>query len=145
MILPSLLSLQSVLFPSDFRTKTLYESVHLLYAMRAIPPAHPVLLDLIVIKMWLEVQTMQLLNLQLSQVSCCLLPPGTFILLVIISSNTLHLHSSLNAGNQISRQYKTTRKIVVLYIFTYGPCMGVCTCAMYFKHLQFCVHLKCHN
>jgi phosphate starvation-inducible membrane PsiE len=41
------------------------------------------------------------------------------ILLNILFSNTLSLRSSLNVSDQVSHPYKTTGKIIVLYILIY--------------------------
>ena len=41
---------------------------------------------------------------------------GTNILLSTVFSNTLSLHSSINVSDQVSHPYKTTGKIMVLYI-----------------------------
>jgi hypothetical protein len=41
---------------------------------------------------------------------------GTNIFLNNLFSNTLSLRSSLNVSNQVSHPYKTTGKIIVLYI-----------------------------
>jgi hypothetical protein len=42
---------------------------------------------------------------------------GPDILLSTLLSNTLSLRSSLNVRDQVSYPYKTTGKIIVLYIF----------------------------
>ena len=52
------------------------------------------------------------------------------ILLSTLFSGTLSLHSSLNVSDQVSHPYKTTGKIVVLYIF---------------YHSVICVAKSCHN
>jgi hypothetical protein len=44
-------------------------------------------------------------------------PWGTNILLSTLFSKTLSLHSSLNVSDQVSQPYKTTGKIIVLYIW----------------------------
>ena len=44
---------------------------------------------------------------------------GPNILLNTLFSKTLSLHSSLNVSNQVSHQYKTTGKIIVLYILIF--------------------------
>jgi len=43
-------------------------------------------------------------------------PLGPDILLNILFSNTLSLRSSLNVSDQVSHPYKTTGKIIILYI-----------------------------
>jgi hypothetical protein len=45
---------------------------------------------------------------------------GPNILLRTLSSNTLSLCSSLNVRDQVSHPYKTTGRIMVLYILTLG-------------------------
>jgi hypothetical protein len=44
---------------------------------------------------------------------------GPNILLNTLFSNTLSLRSSLNVSDQVSHPYKTTRKIIVLYILIF--------------------------
>jgi len=44
---------------------------------------------------------------------------GTDVLLSNLFSDTLSLHSSLSVNNQVSHPYKTTGKIIVLYIFIF--------------------------
>ena len=46
-------------------------------------------------------------------------PLGPNILLNTLFSNTLSLHSSLNLSDQVSYPYKTTGKIIVLYILIF--------------------------
>ena len=46
-------------------------------------------------------------------------PLGPNILLSTLFSNTLTLHSSLNISDQVSHPYKTTGKIIVLYILIF--------------------------
>jgi phosphate starvation-inducible membrane PsiE len=46
-----------------------------------------------------------------------LLGPNT--LLNTLFSNTLRLHSSINVSDQVSHPYKTTGKIIVLYILLF--------------------------
>jgi hypothetical protein len=59
---------------------------------------------------------MKLLNMLFlySPVTLSLL--GLNIPLSALFSNNLSLHSSLNVGDQVSHPYKTTGKIIVLYI-----------------------------
>jgi len=45
---------------------------------------------------------------------------GPNILLKTLFSNTLSLHSSLNVSNQVPHPYKTTGKIIVLYILIFN-------------------------
>jgi hypothetical protein len=44
---------------------------------------------------------------------------GPNILLSTLFSKTLSLHSSLNVNDQLSHPYKTTGKIIVLYILIF--------------------------
>ena len=52
-----------------------------------------------------------------SSVTSSLLGPNN--LLRTLFSNALNLHSSLNVSNQVSHPYKTTGKIIVLYILIF--------------------------
>jgi len=109
------LGLPSGLFPSGFPTKTLYAlllSPHTSYMPR---PSH---------SSWFDhpnnigcaVQSLSssLCSFLLSPVISSPLSPN--ILLSTLLSNTLSLRSSLNVSNQVSHPYKTTGKIIVLYI-----------------------------
>src|SRR5215469_8203726 len=58
-----------------------------------------------------------LLNFLHSPVTSSLLGPNT--LLNTLFSNTLSLRSSLNVSDQVSHPYKTTGKIIVLYILIF--------------------------
>jgi len=117
LILPShpRLDLPSGFFPSEFTTKTLDTPV--LFLIRATCPTHPILLDSIIRTMLGEVYR------SLSYSLCSFLPsPATLsllgpnILLNTLFSNTLSLHCSLNVSDQVSHSYKTTGKIIILYI-----------------------------
>jgi hypothetical protein len=68
---------------------------------------------------WGSVQITKLLTVQLlhSPVTSSLLGPN--ILLRTLFSNTLSPRSSLNVRDQVSRPYKTTSRIMVLYILTF--------------------------
>jgi hypothetical protein len=108
-----LLGLHSGLFRSGFPSSIQY--AFMLSPMRATRPVHFILLDFIIIfgeeyKSW-------------SFSLCCFLqPPVTLslfhpnILLNILFSNTLSLCSFLNVRDQVSHPYRTTSKIIVLYI-----------------------------
>jgi len=103
------LSLPSGLFPSGFLTKTLYTPLP--SSIRATCTAHLILLDFINRTILDEQYRCSFLH---SPVTSSLLGPN--ILLNTQFSNTLSLHSSLNVSAQIPHTYKTTSKIIVLYI-----------------------------
>ena len=63
------------------------------------------------------VQIIQLLSFLHSPVTSSLLGPN--ILLSTLFTNTLSLRSSLNVSDQVSHPYKTTGKIIVLYILIF--------------------------
>jgi hypothetical protein len=65
---------------------------------------------------WRRVQVMTLLIMQ-SPITSSLLGPN--ILLSTLFSNTLNLCSSLNVRDQVSHPYRTTGKIIVLYILIF--------------------------
>ena len=114
-----LLGLPSSLFPSGFPTKTLYtpHSPHL----SATCPAHLILLDFITHTILGEEYksfSSSLCNLLHSPVTSSLLGPK--ILLKTMFSNTLSFLSSRNVSDQASHPYKTTGKIIVLYILIFN-------------------------
>ena len=114
-ILPSTLGLQSGLFPSDFPTKTLYKP--LLGPKRAKCPTHLILLDLINRKIFgAEYRSLSssLCSFFHSPVTQFLIGPNN--LPSTLFSNTLSLRSSLNVSDQVSHPYRTTGKIIFLYI-----------------------------
>ena len=107
----------SGLFPSCFPTKTLY--VPLLSPLHATCPVHVMLIELITrIKYGEEQRSLRasLCSFLHSAVISSLL--GPIILLSTLFSNTLNLRSSLNASDHVTHPYKTTGKIIVLYILT---------------------------
>jgi hypothetical protein len=83
--------------------------------IRATFPAHFIRLDLIyLIILWGS----SLFDFRHSPVTSSLL--GLNMLLRTLFSNTLSLCSSLNVRDQVSQPYKTTGRIMVLYILTFG-------------------------
>ena len=114
----SRLGLPSGLFPSGFSTRNLYTP--LLSLMHATCPAHLILIDFITRKILGEQYrslSYALCSFLLSPVTPSLLGPN--ILQNTLFSNTLSLRSSLNGSYQVSHPYKTTGKIIFLYIWGY--------------------------
>jgi hypothetical protein len=62
---------------------------------------------------------MKLLIMQFSSTSCHFILLGSNILLRTFFKNTLSLRSFLNVRDQISRPYRTTGKVIVLYILIF--------------------------
>ena len=111
--------LPSGLFPSGFPTKILHTTIST--PIRATCPAHLILLDFITRTIWGEKYrsfSSSLCNLLHSPVTSSLLGPN--MLLNTIFSNTLSFLSSFNVSDQVSHPYKTTGKIIVLYMLTHA-------------------------
>ena len=109
------LGLPNGLFPSSVPTKTLYTP--LLYPIRATCPAYLILLDFLnrrILGEQCRSFSSSLCSFLHSPLTSSLLHPN--ILLSTLFSNTLSLRSSLNVSYQVSHPYKTTGKIIVLYI-----------------------------
>ena len=111
------LGLHSGLFPSGFPIKPLYTLLS--SPIRATRPAHLILLDFITRTILGEKYrsfSSSLCILLHSPVTSSLLGPN--ILLNTIFSNTLSFLSSVNVSDQVSYPYKTTGKIIVLYMYS---------------------------
>ena len=113
-----LLDLPSGSFPHVSPTKTLYTS--LLSPTCATCLVHLILFDFIsrsILGEEYRSLSSSLCNFLHSPVTPSLLGPN--ILLNTLFSNTLSLCPSLNVSDQVSHPYKTTGKIMVLYILTF--------------------------
>ena len=112
------LGLPSGLFPSGFPTKTPYAPSPHLYT----PHTQPISFFSILspAQYWASSTDHLAPRYAISSsapVTLSLLGPN--ILLNTIFSNTLSFHSSLNVSDQVSHPYKTTGKIIVLYILIF--------------------------
>jgi hypothetical protein len=109
------LGLPSGLYPSGFPTDILY--VFILSAIRDTCPAYLILLDLINLILLGEEYKLcrfSLCSFLQSPVTSSLFSPN--ILLSTLFSNILILYSSPNVRDQVSHPYRTTGKIILLYI-----------------------------
>ena len=111
------LSYPSGLFPSGFPTKTLYTS--LLSLIRAVFPAHliPDLITRTIFGEQYRLLSSAFCSFLHSLVTSSLLGPN--ILLSILFWNTVGLRSSLSMSDQVSHPYKTTDKIIIMYILIF--------------------------
>jgi hypothetical protein len=119
---PTCLGLLSGLFLAGFPTNNLY--TFLFSPIQATCPTYFILFDLIIHSfinyIWRRVQITKLLVMQFSPLSCHLIllrsnyPPR------ILFSNTLRVCSSLNVRDQVSVPYRTTGRIIVVYILIFG-------------------------
>jgi hypothetical protein len=105
----------SGLFPSVFTTKILYTL--LFYPMPATCPAHLILLHMIILIILGEQYKLSLCSFPQPPITSYLFCPN--IPLSTLFSNTLSLCSSLNVKDQVSHPYKTTGKIIILYILIF--------------------------
>ena len=106
------------LFPSGFPTKILYATS--LSLIRATCPVHLILIDLmtrIILGEEYRPLSTSLCKFPYFPVTSSLSGPN--ILLRTLFSNTRSLRCSFSVGIQISHPYKTTGKIVVLYILIF--------------------------
>ena len=109
----------SGIYPSGFPTKTLY-APHLVtpaYVLHAQPIHSSRLITWIIFGEEYRSLSSSLCNFLHSPVTPSLLCPN--ILLNTLFSNTISLCSSLNVSDQVSHPYKTTGKIIVLYILSF--------------------------
>ena len=113
------LDLPTGLFPSGFHTTILYTTL-LSPSIRATCPAHLILFDMItriIFDEGCQHNVPRYVVFSISLLTSYLTDPNTF--LSTLFSNTLSLCSSLNISDQVSHPYKTTGRIIVLYILIF--------------------------
>ena len=116
--------------------------------MRAVCLAHLILLDFITRTILGEEYrslSSPLCSFLYSPVTSSVLGPN--ILLNTLFSNTLSLCSSLNGSDQVSHPYKTTGKIIVLYLLMF-KCLDskpVNICFTYPAYFLSYMHLSCQH
>ena len=101
--------------PSGFLTKALYTP--LLSTLRAIRPTYLILLDFItraILGEQYRSVSSSLCSFLQSPVTSSLIGPN--ILLNTLFSNTFSLRSALNVSDQVTHPYKTSGKVIFLYI-----------------------------
>jgi len=113
-ILPSMLWFPKWFFPSGFPTKTPLPSAHMCYKPR---PSHSsrFIIQTILGEQYRSLSP-SLYSFLHSLFTSSFLGPN---ILNTLFSDTLSLHSSLNMRDQVSHPYKTTSKIIVLYILNF--------------------------
>jgi hypothetical protein len=84
---------------------------------------------------WVRSTDHQLLVMKFSPPPCYLVPFRPNTLLNTLFSNTLSLRSSLNVSVQVSHPYKTTDKIIILFIYMF------CTIRYRFDYLLFVMNM----
>ena len=112
------LAFPSGLFPPGFPTKNLHTPLP--SPISATCPAHLILLDFItrtILGEQYRSLSFSLCSFLHSLVSSSLLGPN--ILLNTLFSNTLSFLSSFSVSDQVSHPYKTTGKIIVLYVLIF--------------------------
>jgi hypothetical protein len=107
--------LPSDLFPTAFPTNILYAFPF--FPVRATCPAHLILHEFIMlITLGEEYKLWNSLLCSFFPTSCQFIPFGPNTLLNTLFSNNLSLCSSLNVREQVSHPYRTTGKMIIVYI-----------------------------